>query len=183
LLLTNISAVGKCAGAAFAELHVALRLKHRFAPERECVAGAFAHDAAAFENDRAETHLRERQRREQPARAGADHQRPVRKALGAAGDVAVRHVRRGADPVVALVAGDHGGLVGHTHVQRIDQADVAAPPRVIAAAEHGERLHLSRRYAKPGRGRLGKRLRRMVQLQFEFGQSQHLTRGSRQQCW
>ena len=72
-------AVGEGAGAAFAELHVGLRVQHALAPEAERVLGALAHDLAALEDDRAEAHLRQDQAGEQAARPDADDDRTVGK--------------------------------------------------------------------------------------------------------
>src|SRR3954470_15910266 len=65
-------AVGKSASAAFAELDVAFRVEHALAPQPPSVLGPLAHDLAAFDDDRAEPHLREDERGKQAARPSAD---------------------------------------------------------------------------------------------------------------
>jgi hypothetical protein len=70
-------AVREGAGAAFAELHVRLRIEDALPPEPPGVAGPLAHRLAAFEDDRAQPHLREQQSAEDAARAEADDDRPV----------------------------------------------------------------------------------------------------------
>jgi hypothetical protein len=59
-------AVGKRAGAAFAELHVRLRVEHRSAPQSPRVLRALAHRLAALQDDRPEAHLREKEASEKP---------------------------------------------------------------------------------------------------------------------
>ena len=68
-------AVGKGAGAAFAELDIGLRIELALAPQAESVLGAFAHRLAALQDDRTEAHLRQDQGGKQPAGTAADHDR------------------------------------------------------------------------------------------------------------
>ena len=69
-------AVGEGAGAAFAELHVRLRVEHALAPQAPGVLGALAHCLAALQDDRPEAHLRQHQAGEEAARPEADDHRP-----------------------------------------------------------------------------------------------------------
>ncbi|HST45127.1 MAG TPA: hypothetical protein VLK29_07875, partial [Luteimonas sp.] len=65
--------------ATILELGGEIRFSHRvedlLPPQAEGVDRAFAHRLATLEHDRAEAHLRQHQRREQPAGAEADHER------------------------------------------------------------------------------------------------------------
>ena len=60
---------------AFTELHVRLGGERVLAPQCPGVLGATSHIATALQHDRPEAHLREDQRREQPARPEAHDQR------------------------------------------------------------------------------------------------------------
>jgi len=59
-------AVGKGAGAAFAELRIGFRVKHAAAPQPPGVLRALPDRLSAFEDDRAKAHLRKDQGGEQP---------------------------------------------------------------------------------------------------------------------
>ncbi len=76
-------AVGKCPGAAFAELDIGFRIQHRAPPQAPGVLGTLAHHLATLQDDGAKTRLRQDQAREQPAGAGADHQRALVNCAGA----------------------------------------------------------------------------------------------------
>jgi hypothetical protein len=163
-------AVGEGAGPALAELHVAFRRQHAAAPQGERVLRALAHHLAAFEDDGPEAHLRERERREQPARPRADHHRPVGQLLRRAGDMAVGHVRRGHHVRVTGEAGQGRRFVGHGHVQRVDQVDGAAPACIVGAAEHVQR---KRRLAEAGGGGFVEGGLSVVEGELDFGQAEH----------
>src|SRR3989338_2022521 len=64
-------AVRERARAALAELHVGFRVKHALPPQPEGILGSFTHRLAAFQYQRAETHLREDQPGEQAGGAPA----------------------------------------------------------------------------------------------------------------
>jgi hypothetical protein len=68
-------AVAEGAGAAFAELHVGLRVQHAAAPQAPGVLGALAHRLAALQHDRPQAHLRQHQRGEDAAGPEADDHR------------------------------------------------------------------------------------------------------------
>ena len=70
-------AVGKRACAAFAELHIALGLEHRLAPQTPGVLRALAHRRAALNHNGFEPHLRQHQRGKHAARPEADHHRAL----------------------------------------------------------------------------------------------------------
>ena len=71
-------AIGKGSGTPFAELHIGFRVKGALLPEAPGVPGALAHGLAAFEDQRAQAHLREHQRSQDSARAGTDNDRAQR---------------------------------------------------------------------------------------------------------
>ena len=178
-------AVGKRAGAALAELDVGLGVQFAFAPQVPGVARAFAHGLAAVEDDRPKPHLRQDQSGKQPARPEADDDRPMRQRGRRTRHRTVGVVGR--DPHVAIVgmAREDGGLVGHLHVQRVDQRNGAAPPRVVAAAEHVHAQQRVGRDAEPGAHGGRQRRRVMVQRQLDVSQSQHawgIRAGGRSAC-
>src|SRR6185503_4455809 len=89
-------AVGERAGAAFAELHVRFRVEDAAPPQPPGVLRSLADGAAALEDDRAQAHLRQNERREDAARPEADDERPRRSARcevgGRARHEAIAHV-------------------------------------------------------------------------------------------
>ncbi len=129
-------AVGEGAGTALAELHVGFGLQGVAAPQAPGVLGALADGLATFEDDRAKTHLRQQQGRENPAGAGADHHWAIGQIRGRMGDEFVAHRRCCADALVA--ARDLRGFVRHRRVHRIHQADRAFLARIKTAADHLE---------------------------------------------
>ena len=70
-------AVGEGAGAALAELDVGFGVEDAAAPQAPGVAGAFADQFAAFEDERPKTHLGQGQGGQQAAGAGADDDGPA----------------------------------------------------------------------------------------------------------
>src|ERR1019366_4852503 len=86
-------AVGKGAGAAFAELHVRLRIEDAAPPEPPGVFRSFAHRLAALEHEWPKAHLRQAEAGEKAAGAEADDDGPwCRAPAHRAGDEAVGHV-------------------------------------------------------------------------------------------
>ena len=170
-------AVGERARAALAELHIAFQDQFGASPESEGIDGAAAHDAAALEQDRPQSHLRQHQAGQQSARAGTDHHRPRCREPVLRGQVwrgreAVACVG-GAHRRAAGVAGEHRSLVAKGDIDAVDQADGAALAGVVAAPDDREGQQLGRRQPEPGEdGRL-ERVRRMVERQLEFGQAKH----------
>ena len=167
-------AVREGAGAAFAELHVRLRVQLALAPEAERVDGALAHDLAAFQHERLEAHLRQDQRHEQAARTHADDHGPRR----ARRREVLRHelvagVGGGADVRIVRQPGQHGRLVAHGHVERIDQDDRALLARVVAAFVDGEVDQVVAGDAKPADDGVAQGVVRVIQGKFEFVNSQH----------
>ena len=124
-------AVGECAGAAFAELHVGFRVEHAAAPQAPGVLGALAHHLAAFEDDRPKTHLRQDQGGEQAARAGADDDGAFGWGGGVDGE-AVARVGGRADGRDA--AAQERGFVADLDVDGVDEADRGAAAGVVASA-------------------------------------------------
>ena len=70
-------------------------------------------------------------------------------------------------------ARQHRRLVAERDVQRVDQQDCVFLPRIIAAAEDMEVEQLGLGNAKTVENGLPQSLRRMVQRQLQFVQSQH----------
>src|SRR6185369_1837125 len=87
-------AVGEGAGAAFAELDVGIRVQLALAPQAPGVLSPLAHGLAAFDDDRAKTHLGQDQAGEQAAGAGADDDWPRLEVGRRPGDELVAGVRR-----------------------------------------------------------------------------------------
>jgi len=180
-------AVRERAGAAFAELHVRLRIELALAPQAPGVLGAFAHFLAALEHDRAQAHLRQDQRREDAARAEADDDRAMARgrsgngcagaleeAFGRLADEAIAHVGRRPHVRVALEAGEHGGLVdGEFAVDGVDQHDGRALAGVVAALEDGERRQVRVTHAQPRHDRRTQGVVGMIEWQAQFGDSKH----------
>jgi hypothetical protein len=167
-------AVGERARAAFAELHVRLGVEHALAPQAPGVAGALAHGLAALEHDGLEAHLREHQRREDAAGAEADDHRPAR-AFGRVGRRRVAHVGRGLDVRVARMLGEQCGFelrVGQLHVADVDreQVHLACIEAALEDGVGGDRFE--RDVEGPG-DQGDERFRRVVEREFEFGDSQH----------
>jgi len=137
-------AVGKGAGTAFAELHVAFRVELLLAPQAPGVLGAFAHGLAALQHDGLEPHLRQHQRRQHAAGAKAHHHRALTLKLPKIGrglrDEAVGHVRGRSDVRVLVKARQQGGLVdagGQRDIDDVDRQQLGLA-RVEAAFEDGE---------------------------------------------
>jgi len=120
-------AIREGAGAAFAELHIALGLQHFFAPETPGVLGPLAYRFAAFEHDGSETHLRQRQCRQHAAGAKAHHHRAFAR-LGAKADGGLHwgapgHVGRGLDVRVLVKLLQQHGLAFGLHEREVDDED------------------------------------------------------------
>ncbi len=173
-------AVGERAGAAFAELHVRLRIELALAPQAPGVLGALAHLLAALEHDGAQAHLRQDQRREDAAGPEADDDgalacgRGVEEAVGRPAHEVVVGVGRHAQVRVAREASEHGRFVDGEHaVDGVDQHDGRPLASVVAALEDGERrqvriTHAQARHDRRTQGVLG-----MIQRQAQFGDSKH----------
>ena len=166
-------AVGERTRSAFAKLYVGLGVENGFAPQSPGVLRPLPHDFAALQNDGPEPHLREQQRREQPARPRADDDGAQSQMLRRAGGQPVVDVGRGFDVFVPGKAREHGGFVFYLHIQRINQQDVGFFACVMGAAEDGAGEQLLRRDAQFGQHRPGNGFRGMIQRQFDFGQSEH----------
>ncbi len=166
-------AVGKGAGAALAELHVGFWIQNPPPPQAPGVLGPLAHDLAAVQDDRPESHLGENQPREQATRAGADHHWARSGGLRRPGDEAVAGVGRRLDAAVPGEARQHFGLVPQGDVHRIDHGDGRFPARVVGPAHHGEIDQVLRRRAEALQDGGRQRLRPVTERQLQFGQSQH----------
>ena len=107
---------------------------------------------AAFQDQRAKTHLRQDQPGEQATGAAADHHRSRRQGGGRRpGHEAVGGIRRRPDMAVAAQPFEYRCLVVHLDIQRVDESDRRRFARVVAAAAD--------------------RVARVVEREFEFGES------------
>ncbi len=128
---------------------------------------------AALQDDRRGNPSAPAQGGEQPARAAADHHRPVHQPRRCPRDEIVAGVRRRPDPRVARDPPQQRRFVAQGDVHRIDQADRRPPPRVVAAAGDGHAGDLAVVGAEPlpdGGAQVGLP---MVKGQLQFGQSEH----------
>ena len=166
-------AVRKRAGAAFAELHVRLRVQDPLAPQAESVLGSFSHRLAALENNGLEAHLRQDQSGEQSARAHAYHHGAVGQASRCLRDVVVAGVRRGLQRALAGMAAQQRGFVLDFDVYCVDQRDRALAARVIAAAKHGEAQERFSVHAKASQYGLLQCSFGMVEGELYIDESQH----------
>ena len=122
-------AVGKSAGAAFAELDIGFRVEHRAPPQAPGVLGALAHHLAALQDDGAKTRLRQDQRGEQAARARRRSPAGAGMSAGALATGLVFHVGRG-----PRVLG-RAAFVLQRHVHGIDVENRAAVAGIMGALE------------------------------------------------
>ena len=70
-------------------------------------------------------------------------------------------------------AGKNGGFVAEGEVDGVDQVDRRAPAGVIASAGNGEAEEVVAGNGETGQHRVAKGVGRVVQGQFEFGQTEH----------
>jgi hypothetical protein len=166
-------AVGERAGAALAELDVAFRLQLAAPPQAPGIARAFAHHFPAVQHQRAKPHLRQRQRRQQAARPGADHHRPGRQPLRRVGDEAVARIRRRADVAIARVPPQHRRFVGNDRIHGVDQRDRRPPPRIMPPPRHADLAERAFGHLEPSRHRFPQIGLGVIQLHFQFGQAEH----------
>lgn len=143
-------AVREGAGAAFAELHIALGVELAPPPQGPGVLRAFAHRLAALQHDGPETHLRQHQRREDAAGTEADHHRALRQRRRCVADGAPGHVGRPLDVRVGGVVRQQRRLLRRVGQGQVDDVDRQQLPlaRVEAALEQLELGNLGRRDAE-----------------------------------
>jgi len=153
-------------------LHIAFGVEHATAPEAPSILGAFANHLAAFQNQRAEAHLRQQERRHKAARPGAHHNRAAH-AFRRAGDKAILRIRRRRDALIARMACEYRRFIRNVAIQRIDQHDRLGLARIIAAAEYLHRLQRRIGNAKPRQHGSAQGVFRMVQRQAQFSQADH----------
>ena len=148
-------AVGECARAALAELHVALRVERPARAKRRDLRAARLRVRPALEHDGPCARAREQQRREHPRRAEAhDHGARLRR----------RDVRDGVGLVLhdggAAAAADELPLVpAHGHAHGVNIVNVVLPARIerlFADAQGGDvlRRHVQRHGGKGAQLRL-----------------------------
>ena len=170
-------AVAEGAGAAFAELHVALGRELLAAPQSPGVLRALAHGPAAFEHDGAQAHLGQAQRGEHAAGAEAHHHRPVLQRGRRRHGHVPRHVGSGLHVRMRGKAGQHRGLVlgavgREGHVEDVDLLQVLLAC-VEAALVH---LHGGKgrgRQREHGSGSVAERGVVRVEGKTDFGESDH----------
>jgi hypothetical protein len=167
-------AVGKRPCPALAELHVGFRVEHVLAPQAPGVLGALAHRLAALQYDRPETHLRQYQRGEDPARAETDDDRAFRQMLGGVPDEVIFHVGRRREVTVVAEFLQQRRLAFHFDVDRVDQQQRMLFARIVAALEDAERDERFIRQFQALEDRRAQGPGRMIERQFEFSQSQHV---------
>jgi hypothetical protein len=167
-------AVRECPRAAFSELGVGFGFQHRAAPQAPGVLGPVTHRLAALDDDGLQTHLRQDQRRQKPAGTGADHDRArTAPALGRHDRELVAEVRGRLHMRIAVMPLQHGILIPHHGIDRVDQLDRGFLARIVAAPEHGEADQVFLRDAQLGQHRRFQRGRFMVQRQGQVGQADH----------
>ena len=167
-------AVGKRAGAAFAELDVGFRIQHLLAPQSPGVLGPFAHGLAAFENDRAKAHLCQNQSGHQSARAEADDDRAFAEASRSLGGEAIVQIGGRDDFCVVLQAQAEGLFVTHAEIDLVNQHDGRFLARIVAALGDAEVQQLLGGDAQTGAQGRTQGVIGVVQRQFQFGQAEHL---------
>ena len=160
-------AIGKGTRAALAELHIALRVERSAAPEGVHVARALVHAFAALDHQRGKAHARKRQRREQPRRAEADHQRAMVK--GARRGQGAR-LRRG-KALAAFRQRTERALC--LHVEGEHKAYVALVARVHRALAQMDGGYVVRGAVKRPRGVRGEGRFFVVQREFELRYAYH----------
>ena len=165
-------AVGERPGAAFTELDVGFGVEHAAPPQVPRVLGPLAHDLAAIEDDRPESHLRQDQPGEQSARSRADDHRPLCP-LGCLRDEFIAGVRGLLDVAVLAKAREDRALILHVHVDRIDQLDVGLVARIVRAPGDDVANQFAWSDAQPLADRGGQGLLCVVQRQCQFGQAKH----------
>ena len=196
-------AVGKRAGAAFAELHVALRVERFLAPQAPGVLSALPHRLAALQHDGPEPHLRQHQRRKHAAWPETHHHRALLQARRRLRHHAVGHIGCGADVRVRGVPGQQVGLqrgvcqcdVCDVDRQQVSLAGIEAALENLQAGDcsgvHAQRLGTQAGesvYRVGYRCAVGLGLRRCVcspahldgqrrEREFEFGDADHGARG------
>ena len=171
-------AVGERAGAAFAELHVRLRIEHAAPPQAPGVAGALAHRACRARGrsaagpsgrGRARRRCRTGRSRRRPGAAGRSRRsRPARarRSGSACRAPAARAGRR-------AWRREHRRLVGDLAVDRVDEDDRRLLARVVAAPEDREAAQRVGVDAEPRDDGRAQRGSRVLERQAEFGQAEH----------
>ena len=159
---------------ALAELDVGLRVQLALAPQAPGVLGPLAHDLAAIDDDRLETHLGQDQAGEQAAGTGADHDRArTVETLRRLGHELVVGVGPDADVIVALEALQHRGFVAQGHVDRIDHQDRGLAARVVGAARDREAHQVAVLDPQALDDGGLHRVRRVAERQLQFRNTQH----------
>src|SRR5690606_24369170 len=132
-------AVGEQAGPAFTELHVGFGVQDLLAPQRPGVLGAAAHVLAALQHDGLEAHLRQQQRRKQPARAKPNDQLPLAQIGWCLPHRLIIGIRRRTDIAIIGQTPQYATLVAHFQNDDVDEQDDAVLlALVVAAFEYGE---------------------------------------------
>ena len=171
-------AVGKGAGAAFAELGVGLRVERAFAlPEAEGIGAAFLHRFAALQQQGLQAHLGQQQGAEVAAGAGTHHHRPGQIGAGwCLSHQLVGGVGSGLQVRVAFEAFEQTLLLARLEAEfhAVGQLDVALAAGIHAALHHPGRLQqqvgLKLQAAAEG---FADRFGLVVERQLQFVEPQH----------
>ncbi len=162
-------AVGEGAGTALAELDVGFGVEDAAAPEGPGVFGALADGLAALEDEWPKTHLGEGEGGHQATGAGADDDGAAARGGNVDGE-AVAGVGGGAE---AGEARENGGLVAEGDVDGVDEVDRRAAAGVVGSAGDGEAEEVVGGDGETGQHRVAEGVGRVVQGEFEFGQTEH----------
>ncbi len=162
-------AVGKCPRAAFAELHVGLRVEHALTPQPEGVLCSFANCLAALQDQRSITHLGQQEAGKQAGWPHADHDRARSRIFRRLGDKAVTGVRRSFDMRILCEFRQDCSFIAHFHIQRVGEQDGVRLARIHAALENDVADQLIFCDAQPFENRCSDVACRVSYGQFDFG--------------
>ena len=166
-------AVGKRAGAALAKLRVRCGIEHATPPETPCVLRALAHDLAALEDDRTESHLREHKCAHEAARSRTDHDRSLLDTLGGTRDELIGGIRRGLDVTIVFQTREEARFVAHIRIDRVNELDRGFLARIPGAPEYTEAQQIIGFDPEPRHHCLPKIVLRMIKRQPQLGDPQH----------
>ena len=144
-----------------------IRDRRSAAPEGVHVARALVHAFAALDHQRGKAHARKRQRREQPRRAEADHQRSMGK-----GARRGQGARRGRGKLFAAF-GQRTERALCLHIKGEDEAYVALVARIHRAFAQMDGGYVVRGTAKRPRGMRGEGRFFIAKRQFELRYAYH----------
>ncbi len=174
-------AVGKGAGAAFAELHVRFRVELLLPPQSPGILGTLAHCLATLENDRPESALRQDQGGKDAGRAETDDDRSRRELRRRLPDEVVAHVRCRLHLPVGRESVENRGGVGQRHVDTVEKGRRTRLARVATAPEDADLAEVGLGHAEASSDRGSQRCRRMLDGKANVADPQQGRRA--QGCW